>query len=395
MTRAEPRRERDPAVVGLVDETRHVAVYRWALLPPSETFIRTEALALRRYTPIFVGGYREPGLELPVDRVVVALPGRRLQRAIRRRLPGYDPHARLIRMCRASGVRLVHAHFGYEGLGALRLARALGVPLTVKFHGFDATMTDDALLAAGGTTAEYVQRRAELFEGATLLIGVSHFITDELRRRGAPDSKLRVHHVGVPLSAPPPGPERDPVVLFVGRHIEKKGLGDLVDAMAIVRASVPSARLVVVGDGPLRAQHEARARELGIAAEFIGWLPPDGVTAQLQRARVLCVPSRRAQNGDAEGMPTVIPEAGACGLPIVATRHSGIPEALADERGGLLADEGDVDAIARHLAAVLSDGELWRRLSEGARENIRVNFDPERQAQQLERLFDEALRRRG
>ena len=95
---------------------------------------------------------------------------------------------------------------------------------------------------------------------------------------------------------------------------------------------------------------------------------------------MLCVPSRRAANGDAEGLPTVIPEAGAQGLPVVGTRHSGIPEAIGDESGGLLVDEGDVEGLARALTAVLTDDELWRRLSAGARDNVARHFDPRRQA---------------
>jgi colanic acid/amylovoran biosynthesis glycosyltransferase len=372
-------------------DTPIVAVYRWSLLAPSETFIRSEALALRRYSSIFAGGVREPGLDLPGDRVVVGMPGGQLRRAVRRRLPRYDPDGRLVRLCRARGVRLVHAHFGHDGLSALTLSRQLGVPLIVTFWGFDATMSDDALLAAGGGLADYVHRRSELFDQAGLLVGVSRFITDELRLRGAPRAKLRVHHIGVPLGAPPDPGGREPIVLFVGRHVEKKGFDALMDAMAIVRSAVPRTRLIVVGDGPLRTQHEARSRELRLDADFLGWLTPNAVTEQMRRARVLCVPSRRATDGDAEGLPTVIPEAGAWGLPVVATRHSGIPEAIGEDRGGLLANEGDVDGIARHLIAVLTDGALWRRLSDGARDNVRNNFDPQRQAQELERLYDEVL----
>jgi colanic acid/amylovoran biosynthesis glycosyltransferase len=366
-----------------------VAIYRWSLLPASETFIRNEALALERYLPVFVGGLRERGLDLPRSRVLVSMPGGRARRAIRPRLPRYDPEGRLVRLCRERGVQLVHAHFGPDGLAALNLSQQLCVPLVVTFHGFDATMSDVAL--ADARLGDYVRRRAELFAEARLLIGVSGFIAEELRLRGAPESKLRVHHVGVPLDRRTRDPQPEPVVLFVGRHVEKKGLGTLIDAMAGVRVTVPSARLVVVGDGPLRTAHEARSRELGLDAEFTGWLGPDEVAHRMRSARVMCVPSQRAADGDAEGLPTVIPEAGARGLPVVATRHSGIPEAIGEDRGGLLANEADVEAIADHLVAVLTDDALWRRLSEGARDNVRRNFDPQQQAAELEGLYDEAL----
>ena len=208
---------------------------------------------------------------------------------------------------------------------------------------------------------------------------------------GAPGEKLRVHHVGVAPGSPREDLPTDPVVLFVGRHVEKKGLGDLLEAMARVRAAVPAAKLLVVGDGPLRGELEEHARRLALDAEFAGWLAPEDVARRLREVRVLCVPSRRAANGDAEGLPTVIPEAAAQGLPVVGTRHSGIPEGIAEDRSGLLADEGDAEGLARQLTAVLTDDALWRQLSAGAREHVAQRFDLQRQAAELEEIYDEAV----
>jgi len=367
-----------------------VAVYRRLLLEPSETFIRNEALALERYSPLFIGDERRHGLPLPDDRVVVGTPGGRYGRALRHRLPGHDPQARLADACRRHGAVLLHSHFGTDSVPALDLAGTLGLPLVVTYHGFDASMSDDAL-GAYPDFAPYLRRRAELFAKAARIVAVSRFLADELVRQGAPEDKLRVHHVGVTLGPPRDDVPREPVVLFVGRHVEKKGLGDLLEAMAQVRAAVPAARLLVVGDGPLRAGLEAHARRLSLDAEFAGWLAPEEVTRRLREVRVLCVPSRRAANGDAEGLPTVIPEAAAQGVPAVGTRHSGIPDGIAEDRSGLLADEGDAGGIARRLTAVLTDDELWRRLSAGAREHVQRHFDPRRQAGELERIYDEAV----
>ena len=367
-----------------------VAVYRRVLLGASETFVRNEALALRRYSVLFVGEERSDGLPLPAGQVVLGVPGGRYRRALRHRLPGFDPHTRIARLCRARGVALVHSHFGTDSLPALDLAQALDVPLVVTYHGFDACLSDKAMRTFPDYAA-YLVRRAELFDRAAAIIAVSGFIAGEVVRQGAPEAKLRVHHVGVPLGPEPSDTPREPVVLFVGRHVEKKGVGDLLEAMSRVCASVPSARLVVVGDGPLRSGLEAHARRLELDAQFVGWQTPEQIAARLREVRVLCVPSRRAANGDAEGLPTVIPEAAAHGVPAVGTRHSGIPEAIEEDRSGLLADEGDVEGIARQLTAVLTDDGLWRRLSAGARENAARNFDPQRQAEELERIYDEAL----
>ena len=369
-----------------------VAVYRSLLLAASETFIRTDALAFRRYAPLFVGEGRVAGggLALPDADVVVGIRGGRYRHAVLQHVPGYLL-GRLERACRAREVALVHAHFGTDSLRALDLAERLGVPFVVSYHGFDAALSDAAMRA--GRDARYLERRAELFDKAAAIIAVSAFIASEVVRQGAPEAKLHVHHVGAPLGPPRPDPPREPVVLFVGRHVEKKGLGDLIEAMARVRASVPAARLLVVGDGPLRGEIEDRARRLDLDARFAGWLEPREVARQLREARVLCVPSRRAANGDAEGLPTVIPEAGGQGLPVVGTRHAGIAEGIGDGAGGLLADEGDVEGLAHALTALLTDDALWRRLSAGARENVARNFDPQRQAEELEGIYDEVLGR--
>ncbi len=368
-------------------------MYRRSLLEPSETFIISDTLALERYDPLFIGDERSSnGLALPAGRVVIGTPGGRWQRALRRRLPGHDPQGRLARACRERGVVLVHGQFGADSLPALDLAEALALPLVVTYWGFDASMTDDALRAFP-EYEPYLRRRAELFAKAARIVAVSQFLAGELVRQGAPEEKLRVHHAGVALGRPRGDVPREPVVLFVGRLVEKKGLGDLIDAMARVRAAVPAARLLIVGDGPLRGELEAHARRLALDAEFAGWLAPEDVARRLRAVRVLCVPSRRAANGDAEGLPTVIPEAAAEGLPVVGTRHSGIPEGIAEGRSGLLADEGDPEGLARQLIAVLTDDELWRRLSDGAREHVAEHFDPRRQAAELEAIYNEAVAR--
>ena len=369
-------------------------MYRRSLLEPSETFIRSDTLALERYDPLFIGERAQQ------------------QRAGAARRPRRDRHrpaaagsARCGAACpvmtRKGGSRAPAASAascsctGSSAPTACRrwtLPRRLRLPLVVTYWGFDASMTDDAL-GAFPEYEPYLRRRAELFAKAARIVAVSRFLAGELVRQGAPEEKLRVHHVGVALGPPRGDVPREPVVLFVGRFVEKKGLGDLLDAMARVRAAVPAARLLIVGDGPLRSELEAHARRLALDAEFAGWLAPEEVARRLREVRVLCVPSRRAANGDAEGLPTVIPEAAAEGLPVVGTRHSGIPEGIAEGSSGLLAAEGDPEDLARRLSAVLTDDELWRRLSDGAREHVAEHFDPRRQAAELEAIYDEAVAR--
>src|SRR5262249_8943590 len=150
---------------------------------------------------------------------------------------------------------------------------------------------------------------------------------------GADPAKIRVHHIGVPLPValpaaadPAAAGEKEWDVAFVGRFVEKKGLDDLVEALGMIRDLKP--RALFVGDGPLATPIRARAAELGLDATFTGALAPAEVAHRLAAARLLAAPSKTARNGDSEGLPTTILEASAHGLPVVATRHSGIPEAV-------------------------------------------------------------------
>src|SRR4029077_5841450 len=142
----------------------------------------------------------------------------------------------------------------------------------------------------------------------------------------------------------------------VGRLVEVKQQAVLIRAFAQVAATFPAARMVLVGDGPLRAELEATALSLGLsgAVLFAGYQPrPERFLAAMD---VFVLPSR------AEAMPLVIPEAWAAGLPVVASRVGGIPELIEDGRTGLLVESGDVDGLAARLRQLLADPTRAREL---------------------------------
>jgi colanic acid/amylovoran biosynthesis glycosyltransferase len=160
-----------------------------------------------------------------------------------------------------------------------------------------------------------------------------------------------------------------------------------VAALGELRPARP--RALFIGDGPLLEQVRARAAHLGLDAWFRGALPPDEVYRLLAASRMLAAPSRTAADGDTEGLPTTIVEAAAMGLPVVATRHSGIPEAVLDGETGLLGAEGDRAALAANLRRLLDDAGLRDRFGKQARENAQANFDLTIQSRRLEQLYDE------
>jgi colanic acid/amylovoran biosynthesis glycosyltransferase len=379
-----------------VSSRPHAWFYRRELLPASEVFIVRQADALSRYEPVWAGNRRVAGLDLPPDRTFVAGGKGRTGRLEERWHIATRRSPRLAAGVRRCPPSLVHAHFGPDGLEALPLAKRAGVPLVVTFHGYDVSVGDRGMNARGLTHTRYARRKLDLAEAGALCIAVSSYVRDRLLDQGFPPERIVVQHLGVEI---PPAPRRseerdEKRVIFVGRFAGKKGLAELIDAMAVCQAAVPDARLTLVGDGPLRPVAEAAAERLpGVG--LTGWLPPDEVLRLIDRSTVMCVPSVTAPDGDTEGLPTVAVEAASRGVPSVAFRHAGIPEIVEHDVTGLLADEGDSRALGELLARALSDEALVARLGAAARERAAESFDVRTQAARLEGLYDRELATRS
>jgi glycosyltransferase involved in cell wall biosynthesis len=364
--------ERDPRPVA--------AIFRSPLFNASETFVQTHAASLRRYRPLVVGlegkGGAWPQL---AGRLLVASRGEAAALKLLGRAAG------LARRVAAERPRLVHAHFATDGLIALPLADALGVPLVTTLHGFDVTRGRGALLSSGRLTwMRYAVAGESLRRRGALFLAVSDAIRAKALAAGFPPERTVTHRNGVDLArfragaAPEPG-----LVLHVGRLVEKKGTALLLEAMAGV-----DGRLVVIGDGPLRPQLERQAAALGERVRFLGSLPPAAVAEWMARSSVLAAPSVTARDGDSEGLPTVVAEAAAASLPVVVSDHSGLPEAVVEGETGFIVPEADAGALARALTDMLAFPEVRARMAHAARGLAEERFDAAKQAAGLERLYD-------
>lgn len=406
-----------------------VAVYREVLLYYNEPYIRTQAEAVPRYTSWYVGTRRAVhAAELPSERTLVFRDHYErwdgvLDRVLRR-LPARGPLRRfakggvlasagehlfiktgvspyLERCLRELRPVLLHAHTGVSGAHALPLARRLRLPFVVTFHGYDAAASDDELARWPLRGRIFLQRREAMKREGARFIAVSRYTRDLLIAKGWPAERVIVHYMGVdtalfrPDPAAVPVSQRPPVVFFAGRLIEKKGLEFLIDAMGRVAARIPEAELVIAGRGERLAALERRAAEAHAAVRFVGPMPPDEVRRWMARARVYCMPSVRAADGDAEAVPTALLEAMASGLPVVATTHAGAPEAVRHGESGLLAPERDAQALAEHLIALLADPALCARMGRAARAEVLENFDHRRQAERLAAIYDEVCAERA
>lgn len=367
--------------------TRVAIIFRLQLFKPSETFIPAQASQLRRYEPVYVGRklFGDPG----GARVILPEQGRigMLRQVLLRDMSGYGALA-------AVRPALIHAHFAIDAVYALPLARRLGVPLVTTLHGFDVTRADTDLLRSGSPALVngVAFRRALQRRGAVFLC-VSEFIRQAALARGFPEEKLRLHYIGIDTAgiAPREGPGEEGLIVHVARLVEKKGTTYLLQALARIAPRLPAARLAIIGDGPLRAALEAEAARLGISdrVSFLGMRPNAEVLDWDARAAVKAVPSVTAADGDREGLPTVITETAARGVPVVGFDSGGIAEAVVHGRTGLLAPERDVAGLAAHLERLLTDPALRQTMGRAARARTESEFDIARQTAKLEDIYDE------
>jgi len=367
-----------------------VLIFRRALLPISETFIAAQAGALRSFRPQYAGLLPAvKSLPLAHDAILLA-PTRSLRSLGGARLydlTGIAP--RFHRRARLTQPALIHAHFALDGSTALPLAAALRVPLVVTLHGYDVTMGDKYL---GKTPAGklYLRRRQELWQRASLFLCVSEFIRNQALEAGFPKEKLRVHFIGIDRqSFRPAGDRTGKLVLFIGRLVEKKGCIHLLHAMRRVQDLEPSARLVIVGDGPLRASLEKSAQELKLQVEFLGSQPGSVVRESIRRASLLCIPSITGPEGGSEGLGMVVLEAQAMGRPVVGFRSGGIPEAISEGVTGLLAPAGDEAGLAQQILRYLQDEAFWQSSSAQGINWVAERFDLDRQTRELEAIYRE------
>lgn len=219
--------------------------------------------------------------------------------------------------------------------------------------------------------------RGAILGGAAAVFAVSRFTAGVVRGLGVPGGRVVVTPNGVDLDRfrpVDPGPwrrrlglERRPVVLSAGRLVRRKGFDTLLRAFAALPGTLSNAALVIAGDGPDRGRLEALARGLRVPARFLGRVPDGDLPALYSAADLFVLAAREEPGGDVEGFGLVLLEAAACGVPAVACRSGGVPDAVDDGVSGLLVPPDDPPALAAAMARVLSDGSLRRWLSCGAR----------------------------
>jgi len=292
---------------------------------------------------------------------------------------------------RARRYDVVHVHWLVPNAALVfDLARAHGVPLVISLHGSDVFLAERSLLAR------------LLGEAALRAAGAVSACSSDLRARaialGARQQRIRSVPYGVDAAAFAPGTSGEALrarfgiapeallVLGVGRLVEKKGFGVLIEAAA----TLPGLNVLIAGDGSLREELRQTARALHAPVTFAGALERRDVASAFAAADVVVVPSVIDRAGNVDGLPNTLLEALACGRPVVASAVAGIPDVVEDGVNGLLVQAGDPAALAGALRRLISDPETRTSLGRAARQSAERELTWARAAQAFEELFAQA-----
>jgi colanic acid/amylovoran biosynthesis glycosyltransferase len=284
-------------------------------------------------------------------------------------------------------IDVVFVEYGTVGAMVTQACRLANVPLVIHYHGFD--------VHHRATVAKYLPWYKEAFDYASAFIAVSKDMATELVRLGAPADKVHVASCGVDIDKFPliDISQSNRNFLSVGRFVEKKSPESVVRAFKLVKEKFADAKLCMVGQGPLFEDSRRLITELGLddSITLTGVLRSDEIKALMRQSRVFVQHSVTAKNGDMEGTPVTILEAGSSGLAIVSTQHAGIKEAVINGETGYLVPEHDIVAMADYMIKLADDAQLASELGIKEAAHIRANYDIRDRIKTITNLLQQAI----
>lgn len=280
---------------------------------------------------------------------------------------------------------VVLCQYGFMALRLLPLAQQLKIPLVAHFHGLD--------LSSSLRIRWYRWSLLRALNSFSAIVVVGSHQERWMLEHGVPANRIHLIPCGVPTDLFSPKVQKeskDIQFIAVSRMVEKKGLEYTISALAEVCRIFPGARLLIVGDGPLRAKLEALVAELSLTGNvtFAGLCTPEQTRLCLDQSDVFVQHSVVSSKGDMEGSSVSIAEGSAAALPVIATsKCGGTEEQVVDDRTGFLVSQRDVKAMAKRMLQLAGSEILRKDMGEAGREHMVREFDSKRQIAKLENVL--------
>jgi colanic acid/amylovoran biosynthesis glycosyltransferase len=386
--------ERSALEIQSPDTRPVIACYCATFLKLEMLHIYRQIIGLKRCAPVVIAQKRENAERYPFEPVhIVPKPATHFLRRFWFRQLRHQPWLicdaelrSLLTVLSETRARLLHIYFGHIAVHLLPLIRAWKHPSIVSFHGAD-VMVDMNKPA-------YREATLQMLDAITLVLVRSESLRRAIVALGCNRGKIEIQRTGVP---PEEFPIRERAVpkngewrlVQAGRLIEKKGLPVTLRAFSIFSKQHPSATLTIAGEGPLLAELQNLARELDIAehVSFTGFVSQEQLREIYYRSHIFLHPSQTGVDGNQEGIPNSMLEAMATGLPVFATEHGGIPEAIENGVSGVLVPERNYEAIGGALLNAAQNPGLLSRIGRSGAEAVRKHFDLGQQARRLEEIY--------
>lgn len=302
----------------------------------------------------------------------------------------YHPYD-LVDLLEAEKPDVVHCYYGHKAVKYLWMLQAAKLPYVISFHGVDVVK----FVGEKG----YLEKLRIAFDEAQLVMARSNSLLERLADLGCPREKLRLNRTPIPFGSiefqerRPPADGRWKLVQAC-RLIPKKGIFTVLDALPRVLKRWPKLKYYLAGVGPSQYTEELaeaiRVRGLSENVEMLGWLDQDRLQDLYRESHLFLHPSQLTQDSDQEGVPNSMLEAMASGLPVVATFHGGIPEAVTHGVDGFLVPERSPDELAGALVDLMGDGDTLAEFSRKAAASALERFGFDSQIRNLEDIYREA-----
>lgn len=281
----------------------------------------------------------------------------------------------------------VLAEYGTTAAASLKVIRSLGLPLIVHFHGFDASREN--------VLVKFKEKYIETFAYAQFVVSVSKKMSVDLIGLGCPEDKIILNRCGPnrDFFDIKPDPEKKQQFIAIGRFVEKKAPHLTIMAFSKVAKKYPDAKLLFGGSGKLLKTCKDLVKELGIEEQvlFLGKQSRAQIMSLFAASLAFVQHSVTAANGDSEGTPVAILEASAAGLPVIATRHAGIPDVIEHGKTGLLVEEGDVEGMADCMMQLYENPEKAKMMGYEGSQNIGLHFTMEKHLNRLTEIINIAM----